>query len=264
MMTLISFWISLNLWAGSILIVSDEPGMLKAKEVAQAFATTPPFSMLEDFEVDLQEVKARDLSCLLEKDSVILCQLSASEEQKVLSRRADQLPDSILVVKVENSYRGTAYLNGLYGSITHVTAALAGVHEILHTLGFNDEYTYRWEMAQKICRGVISTPNVFGRTPFYEPVTENLAWNVYWQFIPWRMQILSGTPLTLDGKLRTPNPQQVGLHPSALCSRIQNGFQAWQPLPDVTLMQTLSTHHIPRMYWPLIARKLRSKLRISP
>ena len=49
--------------ATTLVIVTDEPTAVKAKEVVQTFQNTPPFSRLESFDLKIRLTNTKTLGC---------------------------------------------------------------------------------------------------------------------------------------------------------------------------------------------------------
>ncbi len=101
--------------------------------------------------------------------------------------------DKVLAVKASPNWRGSGQLGGTSSQITSGDDASSGIHELLHTLGFYDEYTYVDENeANTYCIDGLTTPNI----------------------------IMSST---------ISNGASQGLTPTHVCEKATNGVTAWRP-----------------------------------
>lgn len=240
--------------AASIWILSDEPSLHKAKQVQLLLRNEKPWSLMSPLEVLVKSVESSDILCPSE-ESMFACELSPAAERRLWAQAGVELPLKVLLVKHNPNWLGAAWVRGFYGTMTSAAEAWVGVHELLHLLGWGDEYALLPDMAVERCRGVISNPNRFGRKTLHDSIDEPLAWNYYWRFLPWRFAIPRGTLLTQMGRLGSPESVKVGLHPLPVCSLAPGGFQVWAPVKAFTVMGGATTH-IPEFYWPRIAAAL--------
>lgn len=174
-----------------------------------------------------------------------------------------------LIVKTDARYGGSG---GTYPVITTGSPATMAVHELMHQLGFADEYSYYNACEADIycddsggdytsASGYGSLPGtsfnvaMFNARSSYASSQE--ARNDHAKQIPWLAQIDAKTPITTNGKLGTaPASNETGLFKTIVCDRASKRLDTWSPTTDTTIMRTLATTHIPKDYWPTIAKSL--------
>lgn len=123
-----------------ILVVTDEPSAYGARIVQQTFATTAPWNCM-GVEVVIEVMDREELDCEARNDGrarIVLCSASASRKAQALRRRLGA--KKVLIV-------ADTYLEGGNGGATPVISSnflqhspKAGMHEIMHTMGFEDTY----------------------------------------------------------------------------------------------------------------------------
>lgn len=123
-----------------ILVVTDEPSAYGARIVQQTFATTAPWNCM-GVEVVIEVMDREELNCQARNDGrarIVLCSAAASRKAQALRRRLGA--KKVLIV-------ADTYLEGGNGGATPVISnnflqhsPKAGMHEIMHTMGFEDTY----------------------------------------------------------------------------------------------------------------------------
>ncbi len=123
-----------------ILVVTDEPSAYGAQIVQQTFATTAPWNCL-GVEVVIEVMSREELGCQPSNDGrarIVECSSSASRKAQALRRRHNA--KKVLIV-VDSGMDG-----GNGGSTPVITTRFlqhspkGGMHEIMHTMGFDDTY----------------------------------------------------------------------------------------------------------------------------
>lgn len=174
-----------------------------------------------------------------------------------------------LVVKTDARYGGSG---GTYAVMTTGSPAAMAIHELMHQLGFADEYSYTNACEADIyCAGAASTtqaPAGFGWLPGSSfnialfnarasYASNSAVRKIHGADIPWLSFIDLKTDLTSGGHLGSaPKSGQVALFRSIVCDKATQRAETWQSTTDTTIMKTLSTTHIPKDYWPTIAKAL--------
>lgn len=123
-----------------ILVVTDEPSAYGARIVQQTFATTAPWNCM-GVEVVIEVMDREELACDARNDGrarIVLCSAAASRRAQALRRRLGA--KKVLIV-------ADTHLEGGNGGATPVISnnflhhsPKAGMHEIMHTMGFEDTY----------------------------------------------------------------------------------------------------------------------------
>lgn len=123
-----------------IVLVTDEPSARGAQIVQQSFATTAPWSCM-GVDVVIEVMDRAELGCQPRNDGrprIVECSAGASRKAQALRRRLNA--KKVLIV-VDSDMQG-----GNGGSTPVITTSFlqhspkAGMHEIMHTMGFEDTY----------------------------------------------------------------------------------------------------------------------------
>lgn len=130
-----------------ILIVTDEASAYGAQTVQHTFATSAPWNCL-GVEVVIEVLSREELGCQPRNDGrarIVECSASASRKAQSLRRRLDA--KRVLIV-VDSGMEG-----GNGGATPVITTSYlrhspkAGMHEIMHTMGFDDTYDHNAQYA---------------------------------------------------------------------------------------------------------------------
>lgn len=175
----------------------------------------------------------------------------------------------IIVVKTDARYGGSG---GTRPVITTGSPASMAIHELMHQLGFADEYSYISACEADIYCGAgaddFKSPSGYGYLPgsSFNVAAFNSRANyssnadvrkVHGSQIPWLSFIAKSTDLTSNGKLGSaPTPGQIGLYRAVVCDLATDRRDTWQSTSDDTIMKTLATTRIPKDYWNTIAKSL--------
>jgi len=175
----------------------------------------------------------------------------------------------VIVVKTDPRYGGSG---GERPVITTSSPASMAIHELMHQLGFADEYSYISACEADIyCSSTADdykSPSGYGFLPgtSFNVAAFNARTNyssnadvrkVHGSQIPWISFIDKSTDLTLNGKLGSaPKPDQVGLYRAVVCDLATDRHETWQSTSEPTIMKTLATTKIPKDYWATIAKSL--------
>jgi hypothetical protein len=130
-----------------ILIVTDEASAQGARIVQQTFATSAPWNCMR-VEVVIEVLSRQELNCQAHSDGrarIVLCSRAASSKAQALRRRLGA--KRVLIV-------ADTHMEGGNGGPTPVVSAnylrhspKAGMHEIMHTMGFDDTYDHNAQYA---------------------------------------------------------------------------------------------------------------------
>ncbi len=174
-----------------------------------------------------------------------------------------------IVVKTDSRYGCSG---GKRAVITTSSPATMAIHELMHQLGFADEYAYT-----SACEADIycppgtpndKSPSGYGNLPgtsfniaaFNSKSSYSSNSDVrasHGKSIPWMSFISSKTELVTGGKIGTPPAAGVtGLYRSIVCDKATRRRDTWQAVADATIMKSLSTTNIPKAYWPTLAKSL--------
>lgn len=238
---------------------ADDPEELLARaegrERAWSFgftATLPPSCSNKDGPI------SRLINCDTPQANAYLSALQRTEKAQIA-----------IVVKTDSRYGGSG---GKRPVITTGSPASMAIHELMHQLGFADEYAYISACEADIyCTSGAQdskSPSGYGALP-------GTAFNIaafnarssyasnadaraaHGKQIPWLTSITATTNLVTNGKLGSPPASGVtALYRSTVCDKASQRRDTWQPVSDNTIMKTLATTKIPKAYWPTIATSL--------
>ena len=307
-------------WAVRIVLVTDQVNTNKAQEVVAVFQSTPPFSRLKNLEFQITPTTAKRLGCYVAPQTLTaesfepdLAKAESMEREFILNTIAPRasLPkscpkksapidrliacdtpqalkylsrvqkarraDFVLVVKADVRYGGSG---GRFPVITTGSPATMALHELMHQLGFADEYAY-----ENACEADIYcdqkaddtiSKNGFGFLPgtsfnvaqfngFNSYIDDADVRKRHGSQIPWLKSILLTTPLQVQGHIGTPiSPVDplvdIGLYPAITCQKASKRFDTWQADPRITIMRALTTNYIPEVYWEPLAKALNTSL----
>ncbi|MCB0379504.1 MAG: hypothetical protein KDD33_13515 [Bdellovibrionales bacterium] len=293
--------------AAVITVLTDQPGGDAAKRLVARMKETPPFSRIKNLEFKI--VKKKRLSCKKQqgitseshedkggKDSPSPTrQLPAScqvpKKQNVKSRGAAPNDDSdrlisydcsifsevqaqtnadyLVFVKDDNQFGGSG---GQFPTMTSGSPPETGIHELLHQMGFADEYSYYTACEADIyCQNAqvqnANTRNgfsflpsgsmnvaVFPDKPPYS--SDAQAKSMHAGQIPWFGSIKATTPIVSGSQLGTPKSGVVGLFPGQTCVKSTAGVKSWVSGDEDNLMRSLYSNYIPRPFWDAIGEAL--------
>ncbi len=232
-----------------IVIFSDDGALTEANKFVDQLKQQRPFSYLGDkVVIEVVTLPTEKMDC---KDGVEIKRLITCNDKYLHKMQAEHKAN------LAAAYTSTAH-GGSGGGIPHMSinygASLVGLtHEMLHTFGFADEYTYSPEEAKSYCFEKM-TGNLnaayFNDTPPYE--SDPKAKETHKPQIPWMGYILgstlitSGTELGTPGSVETPKPgsQSAGLYPGGNCSNI---LKTWRPY-EQSLMKAFNDPTIYPVY----------------
>ena len=178
----------------------------------------------------------------------------------------------VIVVKDDPRYGGSG---GPSPVITSGSPAAMALHELLHQLGFADEYSYL-----NACEADLYCPpggddtisrSGFGSHPttafnvavFSEDKSYSSSEDVrrkHNKQIHWVNFIDKTTELLTNGKVGTPRPGLIGIYRAGVCDKASSLTPTWASVSEPTIMRTLKTTYIPEDYWPTIAKSLNTKI----
>ena len=177
-----------------------------------------------------------------------------------------------IIVKDESRYGGSG---GATPVITTGSPASMAIHELMHRLGFADEYGYYNSCEADIYCDVQSSDVIsksgYGALPgtsfnvalFNSRASYKTDAEVrtrHGSQIPWLSSIAKATKLTNSTKLGTPEANKVGIFRAIVCDKATKTMETWQATAPPNIMRTLSTTLIPKPYWPTLAKSLGTKI----
>lgn len=279
-----AFLIARPIWAAKILIVTDEAVKAKARDVKDTIKATPPFSKMRDLEIVVHSILKENLNCsyplasLGEDKTKAAPNTKAETHSNSLSKeRRDEFrlivcketPEIIDLIGKENADRTILIKEspewaGSGGSLVTMTTGMdsaVGIHELMHTFGFADEYAFVSTVeADAYCPYLQKNgaPNlaVFKDESPYASDAE--ARQKHEGHIPWYSKIKAETFITTGVNLGTPQKNVIGLFQVGTCDRATEKVKSWRPghLPNVMDNVSSKTIHIPEVYWQQIAESL--------
>ena len=186
---ILTLFITTHAYSYKISIYTDQADDSKANEVIELFKTTYPFNQYE-IEYEIVKATAEELNCgsSLGIDRLVTCN-SKFVRKSSLEKKTDQA----FIVRDLNKYGGSG---GGIPVMTTQTPATAMIHEYLHTLGFNDTYTYSAEEAKIYCHQKIKAANMVVITPHASYKDDPEARSTHSGEIPWYKNIKETTPIT--------------------------------------------------------------------
>lgn len=306
--------------ASKLVIVSDQPKAIKARDIAALFRATPPYSLMKDLSIKVIQTSTAKLGCqssapsafdvmavtTQDADADELLRLAESRDRRAqITRglRALGLPPScsdkgglptrlitcdspqsqaylaalkrtekanyVVVVKDDARYGGSG---GPYPVVTSGSPSAMAIHELMHRLGFADEYGYYTPCEADIYCPLQSdtsiSPSGYGSLPataynvtlFNERARYASNADVrkaHAKNVPWLASIDAKTDLiSAAGKLGTPAAGKIGIYRAIVCDKASQTMESWQSTSEPTIMKTLGTTYIPKNYWPIIAKSL--------
>ncbi len=177
-----------------------------------------------------------------------------------------------IIVKDEARYGGSG---GETPVITTGSPASMAIHELMHRLGFADEYGYYNSCEADIyCdqqSGDFTSKSGYGFLPgtsfnvalFNARASYSSSSEVrrtHGPKVPWLSSISSSTKLLTNSKLGTPDSGKVGIYRAIVCDKATKKLETWQSTSEPTIMKTLSTTYIPKPYWNTLAKSLGTKI----
>lgn len=204
------------------------------------------------------------------EDRLIRC--DSPESLAFLRKQKTQLSASYVMVVIDDPRYGGS--GGEFPTMTSASPTEMGIHELMHQLGFTDEYQYISACEADIyCLGLFAdfkSPSGFGSYPGTAfNVAVFTAQNPYassqdvitrhGKKIPWLKQLPAAALATLvdqEKNLGTPDKNTVGIFSTNVCDLASTATHTWTAETRPTIMQTLNTNYIPSVYWPTIAKSL--------
>jgi hypothetical protein len=267
--------------AGTISILTDQPDGSAAKELIELIKITPPFSRIKDLKINLiqQEVSCKKITGIAlteQKKANTLpesCKTNSGkkEAEKSLARapgcenyselakiQAETQSDFLIFIKNDPRSGGAS---GAFTVITSGTPSVIGIHELLHRMGFGDEYPFATTCEADIfCSPRFKWVNIamFKDNPPYS--SDSSARQQHNKNIPWFSKILPNTLITTGDQLGTSKPNVIGLYPAQTCFKNTQNIKAWRPGDYGTVMGEGLTTYIPQNFWDQIATALHSKI----
>ncbi len=204
-------------------IFTDEPSGATARETEQKLKEQPPFSLFElTFVIEI--VPAAKLGC--HRDAEIERLLLV--DTNFVTRRTAELGADQGMAICKTSFGGS-------GGNIPVASTEGGdvwktlLHELLHTLGFGDEYPYSKSEAERFCTSRTPRANIAYIEPTNPYASDQAARTSHQSAILWYGQILDQTLITHGTQLGTSTPARnvLGLFPAKTCKEIN--IHTWKP-----------------------------------
>ncbi|HVK61206.1 MAG TPA: hypothetical protein VM432_06630 [Bdellovibrionales bacterium] len=294
-----------------IVLVTDQPGGANAREVVRSFQTIEPFSRMSGLKFEIVQTTAKKLGCEtapeterfnsdLDAMESIDRLASAIESKEALPASCKDQPPPIrlitcdtpiaqrfltsiktkysanyvIVVKSDPRYGGAG---GRFPVITTGSPATMAIHELMHLLGFADEYEYTTDCeADYYCGTTLPdeqtrSPAGYGSIPgdsFNVPLfnarsrysSNEQARSLHGALISWLNLIPKTTPLIERGKLGSPSSVPVGLFRGVTCDKASRRMDTWRAENTLNIMDKLSVTYIPTAYWQTIETSLGTKI----
>jgi hypothetical protein len=130
-----------------ILVVTDEPSAYGAQTVQHTFATSAPWNCL-GVEVVIEVLSREELGCQPRNDGrarIVECSSSASRKAQSLRRRLNA--KRVLIVVDSGMEGGNGGATPVISTSFLRHSPKAGMHEIMHTMGFDDTYDHNAQYA---------------------------------------------------------------------------------------------------------------------
>jgi len=217
-----------------MVILTDEPGAKRAKEIVAAFGKEAPWALFKmDFEI-VQKTSA-ELGC---KEGATIKRLIEAD-RGLASREASNRGGDQAMIVCNLAYGGSG------GDIPVVAANSEAVptafHEFMHSLGFGDEYMYSEDEAKIYCKNenAVKDSNLAFIEPDPSYADDGAARHKHSHAIPWYGHIMATTPLINSNALGTPSSHQdqFGLFPSSTCKKRNPPFRLWKPGGRTSIME---------------------------
>lgn len=254
-LVILSF-LSLNLFAYTIGIYTDEAGGAKARQVINEMSATYPFSIL-DIEYEIIPQTTEQLDCGFRTPGIDRLPTCNSGEQRNHARRNGI--DQPIIIMDHERYGGSG------GGIPVMTTAAPPatmMHEYLHTLGLCDEYEYSQSEADYYCPYMENKENVTLIRPRDNYESDNRARRRHYDDIKWYAVIASTTPITNGGGSRLNlgtttssaqaiAPRNLSTSPTTVgsaiglyrgrtaCKNASRPFYLWHPGQERNVMENL-------------------------
>ena len=155
---------------------------------------------------------------------------------------------------------------GASGSSITVTTELppsGTIHELLHSFGFGDEYSYASPCeADTYCpyAQIGSWANIAAFPELAPYPSDSVARQKHSSQIPWYSKIAPNTLITSGSILGTPKPNEIGLHETHVCDLAESKVKSWKPGSETSVMETLETSLVPQIYWEQVAQGLGTQI----
>ena len=273
--------------AFKLVILTNQPGQAKALEVQTFMKSLAPFRYMQpsELEIDIESIDiAREgISCAplkVKYDKVQLQSLQAwSDANHVNLTKADMkkykkgyeitrnvdcdrsalarigarfgADQSMFILDHEGSGGSGGDVPILYSGSLKMVA----VHELLHTFGMADEYSYSREEAPAFCaKSTWTNVAIFEDRPPYAGNADAVA--RHGLQIQWLPTLGSKPDLTTGTNLGTAYYGHLGLYPAKTCSAIS--MKSWKATPFPSIMESLASGWIPKSMWPPILTGMRT------
>lgn len=213
-------------FCGTIAIVTDQSSQFYAKKLKSLILASTCFRDLKALEIKIQVVNPNELNeCEFNPSNARVMACGPVYARFVSKNKADK----VVIVRDDKKYAGSAVIGGLGASVTTATPPEVGLHELLHAVGFYDEYEFAsTREANELCLENLGSPNItyFKDRP---PYTSDLqARSLHSGQIPWYTRINAST-ITTGSNLGSKESNKIGLYPAENCKLASSGVKAWRP-----------------------------------
>ena len=264
----------------TVALVIDEESRSRTASIIEEIEKIPPFdSLIKSGQIEFKAVGAEASKLGCKQGKVIKRLIECNDDYAV---RLAQKVNADRVVVISDTATG-----GAAGSVANIGTAGWGaklknwtgidpfssvvIHELLHTWGFTDEYTYPKNDAKIYCdkdgvAGRKSSPNVVvlkDRAPYSSDAS---AKSIHGPEIPWFGGIKPSTKITTGSNLGTPKEGSffskevvVGLFPAGVCDNSEPPIPTWKPTDQISIMET-TVGEIPEAYHAHIYRAVGATL----
>jgi hypothetical protein len=291
---LFSILLSSTVNAATLTILTDQKGSAKAKELKELITKTPPFSRIRNLDINIVEessIECEKMQGMSENNSgssessansslPASCKVTSakksknSDEEDVGNRlvsydctslakvQSQTNADYLILVKNDSQYGGSG---GTYPTMTTGSPAQVGLHELLHQMGFADEYSYYSACEADIycdaSMGRSVNVAIFADKPPYS--SDAQARGMHSKQIPWYGKIKPATEIITGSQLGTPKNGLVGVYHGQTCELATNGAKGWVSGSEENLMESVYTNLIPEEHWQAISEALNEPIEAS-
>ena len=254
-----------------LVIIADENSETRANQFITYLRTQPPFSQIasEDLQISVTRAPPGAMNCQSPHPETQESQRLVTCDQRALRRiqRQQRANFAVAITSVP------AYYGGSGGQIPVGTVGAPDsviLHEMLHSYGLEDEYTYRSAAEiRRYCRPGNAGPNIafFRDVPPY--ASDPAARVTHASEVPWMGRISADMPITQLPALGSPSRtvvrggQQIGLYRGGNCPDAANGKKSWKPL-ETSIMNGHEDDYVYPIYADVVSASIRRSLGRNP
>ncbi len=246
-----------------IALVADEGAIPRAEAFRKYLLGIEPFSKISSrLEIEIVTAPSEKMNC--KNGSFGIDRLLDCDEKYIASLGAEKGAHLVAGITSKTRYGG---LGGAVPVASVATPLNLLLHEMMHTWGFNDEYVYEDgdQALQKACLEVESfrrAPNITAFQPkVKEFASDAQAREMHQGDIPWYGKIKDSTLITHGTALGTTPRKypadEVALFEGGSCEKV---IPTWRPYYGDTIMKTLSSSRIPKLYQEHILKRMSAVL----